>query len=344
MPSLARQQSHPPGAARSNENLEEALLSDPEESALPTPLVTVVIPTRDRPEMVRRAVDSALAQTVPNIEVVVVDDASATPLDAIADPRVRVIWRNRSGGLCAARNEGMELARGEWIVFLDDDDELFPDMLEVSLAAADASDLPPPVAVISCARVVDETGAVFDVRCPPAALPRGSRWSFDGTGDGRFRSPRTLVAPLGVVRSIGGFDERLRAMEDTDFYIRLNAVCSIHGLRRETYRKWEHGGPKLLSQPIARAEGLRLNLEKHGDLFATDRHRHAKVLGTMAIGYLMAGRWGTAISASARAVVRDPLRIRGYGQLVACLAGRWFFLLGSRLRHAVSPKRSARDV
>jgi glycosyltransferase involved in cell wall biosynthesis len=317
------------------------VVSDPHETVSAAPLVTVVIPTRDRPDMVRRAIESALAQTVSEVEVIVVDDASTPPIRSIADPRVRVIRRNRAGGLCAARNEGLAPARGRWVVFLDDDDELLPDMVEVSLEAARSSALPPPVAVMSCARVVDETGTVIDVRCPPAALPKGSRWSFDATGDGRFRSPRTLVAPLDVVRSIGGFDERFRAMEDTDFYIRLNAVCSLQGVSRETYRKWEHTGPKLLSQPIARAEGIRLNLEKHGDLFATDKRRHAKVLGTMAIGYLMAGKWGTAVASAARAVTRDPRRIRGYGQLIACLAGRRAFLRVSGLRHRVLPGRSA---
>jgi hypothetical protein len=127
-------------------------------------------------------------------------------------------------------------------------------------------------------------------------------------------------------------------MEDTDFYLRLNAVCSIQGLQRETYVAHIHPGSKLLSQPIARAEGLRLTIEKHGDLFAADRGRHAKTLGTMAIGYLMAGRWGAAIAAAAMSVARDPFRIKGYGQLVACFAGRRMTLAASRVRAFLVPR------
>jgi glycosyltransferase involved in cell wall biosynthesis len=302
-------------------------------------LVTVVIPTRDRPGLVPRAVMSALSQTLPDVDVVVVDDASDPPVRLSPEARLRIVRRSVPGGLCAARNDGLAAARGAWIVFLDDDDELLPDMVEVSLAAAASSDLPPPVAVISCARAVDQSGNLVDIRCPPPGLPRGSRWSFDGKGQGRFRSPRTLVAPTEVVRSIDGFDERFRAMEDTDFYLRLNAVCSIQGLQRETYRAWIHTGSRLLAQPIARAEGLRLTMEKHRQLFEADRHRHAKTLGTMAIGYLMAGRWGAAIAAAALSVARDPLRIRGYGQLMVCFAGRRALQLGSRVRLAVSGGR-----
>jgi glycosyltransferase involved in cell wall biosynthesis len=302
------------------------------------PLVSVVIATKDREEMVRRAVVSVLAQTVTNIEVLVVDDASRSrPRSLPADPRVRVLTRGRSGGPCAARNDGLRAARGTWIAFLDDDDRLLPDMLERSLAAAEASELPRPVAVLSCSRVEDEeTHELLDIRCPPPELPRGSRWFLEGNGEGRFRSERTLVAPVSVVRSIGGFDERFRAMEDKDLFLRLNAVCSIVGLQRETYLKSEHKGPKLLSEPLARAEGVRLTLEKHRTVIETDPARHAKLLGTMAIGYLLAGKWRKALGASLRAVRRDPKSVRPYLIVVSCLGGRRLYLTGSALWQRVA--------
>jgi glycosyltransferase involved in cell wall biosynthesis len=318
------------------------MLDSPDHSGGSTPRVTVVIPTRDRPDMVRRALASTLRQTIRDVEVLVVDDAADVPFDS-PDPRVRVIRRTRRGGPCAARNEGLKAARGSWIVFLDDDDELLTDMLEVSLEAIRTSRLPAPVAVMSCVRAVDTSGAVVDVRCPPPALARGSHWSFDGRGDGRFRSSRTLVAPIDVVRSIDGFDERFPAMEDTDFCIRLNAVCSIEGLQRETYRAWIHGGPKVLSQPMSRAEGLRLTLQKHAHLFAADHHKHAKTLAAMAMGYLFAGKWSAAVVAASSAVARDPLRGRSYLQLVVCLAGPTVAMLVIRLRRALPRARVRLD-
>lgn len=306
----------------------------------PKPLATVVIPTHDRVAFATRAVASALAQTAQPVEVIVVDDGSPQPFRlADADARVRVIRREGSGGPCVARNAGLAEARGRWIVFLDDDDELFPDMLEASLRAASSSELPQPVAVLSCIRVVDDRGAQIDSRCPPT-LPRGGHWFLDGSGEGRFRSERTLVVPADVIRSVGGFDERVRATEDKDLFLRLNAVCSLQGLARETYRKTEHRGPKLLANTGALADGIRMTLEKHGELIATYPKKHATLLSSMALYDLQAGRWLASISPAVRAIGRDPRRPRYYGRLLLCLLGPWGFRAARGVRRSLGRKGS----
>ena len=113
------------------------------------PLVTAVIPTRDRPALVIRAVDSALNQTYPRMEVVVVvdgpDERTYAQLAAISDPRLRIIELPRRVGGCAARNQGMQAARGEWIALLDDDDEWLPRKTEVQMALAKSSSFRYPI-------------------------------------------------------------------------------------------------------------------------------------------------------------------------------------------------------
>ena len=107
------------------------------------PLVSVVIPTRNRPHLVTRAVRSALSQTLDGIEVIVVidghNDATLLALSQIDDPRLRVktLPRNVGGGL--ARNAGVNEAKGRWVAFLDDDDEWFPQKLEIQLQTAKQS-------------------------------------------------------------------------------------------------------------------------------------------------------------------------------------------------------------
>jgi len=106
-----------------------------------TELVSVVIPTRDRWELLPRAVRSVLAQEHAELHVVVVDDGSVSPAPrdgVFADPRVQVVRRKRSGGVAAARNAGLERARGGWVAFLDDDDIWAPAKLAAQLAAARA--------------------------------------------------------------------------------------------------------------------------------------------------------------------------------------------------------------
>jgi len=109
------------------------------------PLVTAVIPTRNRPELVLRAVRSALAQTYANIEVIVVidgpDQATVSALEAVqaSDARLCILPLPQSVGACDTRNAGIKAARGEWIALLDDDDEWFPEKLEKQIALGEQS-------------------------------------------------------------------------------------------------------------------------------------------------------------------------------------------------------------
>ncbi len=104
--------------------------------------VTVVIPTRNRPDLVTRAVQSALAQTYQHFEVIVVvdgpDPSTVAALDTLADPRLTVIALENNIGAANARNLGVERARGSWIAFLDDDDHWMPRKVEVQMAARPA--------------------------------------------------------------------------------------------------------------------------------------------------------------------------------------------------------------
>jgi glycosyltransferase involved in cell wall biosynthesis len=100
--------------------------------------------------MAMRALRTALGQTLPPTQLVVVDDASDPPFElSDVDARVALIRLERSRGVSAARNAGLAKASCEWVTFLDDDDELVPTMLESSLSRASSSVLPPPVAVLS---------------------------------------------------------------------------------------------------------------------------------------------------------------------------------------------------
>lgn len=124
--------------------------------------VSVIIPTRNRPLMVRAAVESALAQTLPPLEVIVVIDGAevlvdqpecqdtSTVLSALSDTRLRLIALPISVGGAEARNRGVREARGEWVAFLDDDDLWLREKLAAQLASVkDACSSIEPV--VSCA-------------------------------------------------------------------------------------------------------------------------------------------------------------------------------------------------
>jgi glycosyltransferase involved in cell wall biosynthesis len=136
------------------------------------PIVSAVIPTRNRPELVCRAVQSVLSQTMRQLEcIVVIDGPDASTLQAltsISDPRFRIIALDENVGGCEARNTGARAARGEWVALLDDDDEWLPHKLEAQLAAANSAGEPVTMVV---SRYLDR-GAGNDDLVRPQIFPR----------------------------------------------------------------------------------------------------------------------------------------------------------------------------
>lgn len=105
-------------------------------------MVSIILPAYNAELYLREALESALVQTCRDIEVIVVDDGSTDSTPEIIrefvdrDPRVRTI-RQANGGLSAARNAALDIASGEWLVFLDSDDLLYPDSVAILLEAAE---------------------------------------------------------------------------------------------------------------------------------------------------------------------------------------------------------------
>jgi glycosyltransferase involved in cell wall biosynthesis len=191
----------------------------------PAPLVSVVIPTTARPELVTRALRSVLEQTIEEIEVVVVVDGPDEPthsaLGAIADPRLRIVALPESGGAPNARNVGVTHARAPWTALLDDDDEWFPDKLAIQLDIAQSTSVPMPI--VAC-RLVNRTPRAEFVM--PRRLPATGeslseyltvrRGLFHGDG---FIQTSTILAPTELLRRVP-FTVGLRRQQELDWTLR----------------------------------------------------------------------------------------------------------------------------
>lgn len=129
------------------------------------PLLSIIVPVYDVERYLPKCIDSILAQTFTDFELILVEDGSPDNCPALCDAaaakdaRIRVIHQ-KNGGLSAARNAGLDAARGEWIGFVDSDDYIAPEMYEALYKAVQSTGA--DLALCDYAEV-DETGAL----CPP---------------------------------------------------------------------------------------------------------------------------------------------------------------------------------
>ncbi len=294
------------------------------------PLVSVIVPTRDRHDLVGRAVDSVLAQTVDDLEVIVVDDGSVRPVELDADPRVRVMRLDPNRGNGTARNAGITEARGRYLAFCDDDDRWRPNLVEVSLAALGRSRLDPPVAVVSGVAVIRADGSTG--RRLPTSSPRGRDHFLDAPGERGHLTKQTLFVERDVLASVGGFDERLRSRVWTDLFLRLNRVCSIQATPEVTYELHRDDRPRVTGDPDLRQRSYHQLLRMHADALARHRPAAADFHRDHARLSWRAGQRGAAVAAVGRAVAASPVTVAR--ELLAPVLGPVRSLVG-RLRRRV---------
>ena len=181
--------------------------------------VSVIIPTHDRAAVLGRAIESVLAQTLPPREIIVVDDGSTDGTEALlrsAFPQVRCL-RQENRGVSVARNAGIAAATGEWLAFLDSDDEWLPGKLAAQREALESN---PDCRLchaeeiwirngkrVNAMRKHEKSGGNIYRRCLPLCVI----------------SPSAVVIHRDLFRDYGGFDETLPACEDYDLWLRICA-------------------------------------------------------------------------------------------------------------------------
>ncbi|MEC4817553.1 MAG: glycosyltransferase family 2 protein [Scytonema sp. PMC 1069.18] len=274
------------------------------------PILSVIIPTHNRPNLLPLAVNSVLAQTLDDLEIIVVDDASERPPDLPSDSRLRFLRLSEPQGGAAARNIGTEAARGRWVTYLDDDDRLLPHMAETSLEGLFHVTLPAPIAVISGIEEVNAQGQVFNKRVPPPVCVKGSHFCLEEIAPYfSYNTKQTLVAEREVIQKIGGWDETFRSRVHTELFLRLNPVCSILGLPTITYQLYSHQEERVSRNPILRQESFQRLVSKHEALFKAHPKRFAYFIYEHALMSYRLGQKRTALKHFCWAIRVDGLQI-----------------------------------
>ena len=235
------------------------------------PRVSVVIPTYNRAQLVTRAIDSVLQQTFDDFELIVVDDGSPDETADIVrryqDSRIRLLRLVRNQGVSRARNAGISNARGEWVAFLDCDDEWLPEKLERQMARVDL-DADEQTIVVYC-RNYRQFGPQKRKPGRRKELPEGDVF------DSLLREGTTLIPSVYVVKrsaliEVGGFDERLATSEDHDCWLRLaqRSHRFVAVQERLVVKHNERSHARLSMDPVKTLQGQQVMDKRWGALRA----------------------------------------------------------------------------
>jgi len=240
-------------------------------------LVSVIIPAYNAEDLIRRALDSALNQTWPDLEVIIVDDGSTDRTAEICGSygeKIRYIAQENKG-VSSARNRGLAICTGEYVVFLDADDEIEPEMVECLMD--DLADHP-EVGVATAARwnifpdgrkIVSPDPNVFQVEGVADYLEVCRTGpNICCMGSALYRKP--------VMDRAGGFKTWLKQSEDTEFFLRVSLVTTWYIERKPLMKRYldnpasatfnKHGNRRVLEafQPrfLARFRGGRAHVSR----------------------------------------------------------------------------------
>jgi len=271
-------------------------------------LISVIIPVYNRAEMIGRAVSSVLDQNYPDLEIIIVDDLSQDNPEAevrkINDPRVRYVRRQKNGGAGAARNTGLELARGKYICFLDSDDEYCDCFFSALLDLHQILSPLPGLVFANCL----ERGESEKLSVPERILS-----GFVKTGK---RFPASVFCPPSswmVNRKLLAeekFDERFRTKEDMDLFARLVRKAPAYFLNQPLTLKHVHSC-KSGRVPLKYAEATgNLMLEKWESEMTKDKRFMIDFCSTMAKDLTRSGNKKKALSYLCRALFISPVNGR----------------------------------
>ncbi len=262
------------------------------EQLLPT--VSVIIPTYNRARYLQEALESILLQTLPALEIIVVDDGSTDNTEEVVqcvEGPVRLL-RQEHLGVVAARNFGLREATGDLIAWLDSDDLWEPQFLATTVGLL--ADHPELDGVYCGWTHIDPTGHVLPT---PELRVVSSQELYSALTASDFIMTPAIVAYKRCYDQVGPFDMELRICEDYDMWLRLAQTYAIFGMPQPLVRIRVHGDSEIMRDRVALCEYRLALTRKHfgpreGDpsLWTEEKRRaHAFALQMCALMYIEDG-------------------------------------------------------
>ncbi|MCX9085637.1 MAG: glycosyltransferase [Candidatus Methanoperedens sp.] len=226
------------------------------------PTISVIIPTYDRANLVGRSIQSVLNQTYRDLELIIVDDASKDNTEDVIksfnDERIKYIRHEKNKGGSAARNTGINLAKGGFLAFLDSDDEWFPEKLEKQMNVFQNA--------LSNVGVV-YTGYYWIGNNVKTYTPPDRIIQKDGNIQEALLKENFITTSAALVKKecfekLGSFDEKFPALQDWELFIRFSKYYCFRCIDEPLVRLY-YQSTSISSDHKARTRALELIIEKH---------------------------------------------------------------------------------
>ena len=217
-------------------------------------LVSVILPTRNRSDLAKGAIENVLKQTFLDIEIIVVEDGSKSDvedyLEELNDKRVHYRAHNKRKGLAASRNSGAIIANGKYIAFMDDDERWYEDKIYLQYDMIERYDN--EKIMIYCGNIsLNENGSLKESL--PKAKGEMSKYFYNGYCIGSS----CMMIPREIFLSLGGYSENLTSCIDHDFWLKLSlAGFSMDFVPKGLVYSVEHNYLRMMNDVGERLKGI----------------------------------------------------------------------------------------
>lgn len=223
--------------------------------------VSVIIPTRNRCNLLAKAIKSVLNQTYQDFEIIVIDDASNDDtiemLNKVRrlEKRLTIISNKKPMGGAESRNIGISVSNGKWIAFLDDDDSWFPQKLAKQLQALAHK---PKAIACSCAYQVNYPLGVKRIITPPSVVSMDQLLQANILG-----GASVCITSSQILKQMGGLDKKLRSSQDWDLWLRLLEKGEIISVNEPLVKYQIHFNVRISNDMHAKYDGARRFYNKY---------------------------------------------------------------------------------
>ncbi|MBK7500132.1 MAG: glycosyltransferase [Ignavibacteriales bacterium] len=232
-------------------------------------LFSVIITTYNRPSQLKSAIESVLNQTITNLELIVVNDGGAGIEEQLCDfndDRIKIINRSENGGPAAARNSGINIAKGMYISFLDDDDIYLNHHLETALKFLRKGNS--VVYTDSYRYSFKKIGN--DNKLIKKSIPYSIDYSKNKLLLGNISPVNCFVFEKSLIKDSGLFNEEFKVLEDWEFWLRLSKHSDFYHIKKPTVIvNWKDDGTTLLIQ----TKDFRYFYERINKLYSNEVNR-----------------------------------------------------------------------